>query len=140
MAEWVELTEAVALNAMPTDLAALYTSWVQSNPDKAARLAELTAESVAIWRDAVAANPANELDEDTTKVPMAGFRHALNTIIFNLGMEMGVQFAGEVYSLVARAEMWLRGVQSGSIPVGNAGASASPSYEPPDPAERTVEA
>ena len=140
MAEWVAVTEAVVVNALPTDLAALHTSWIGSNPDKAGRLAELTAETVAVYRDAVAANPANEVDEDPTKVPMAAYRHVLNTITFNLGMEMGIEFAAEVYSLISRAEIWLRGVQIGSIPVGNAAANASPSYTAPDATERTVQA
>ena len=112
---------------------------MQANPEKSDRLAELTAETVAIYRDAVAANPANELDEDDTKIPMVAYQHVLNTILFNLGMEMGLEFASEVYSLIARADIWLRGVQAGSIPVGNVAGDASPSYTAPDPEERTVE-
>ena len=138
MADWVAITEAVVTENMPTDMATLHTSWVQANPGKAGRLAALTAETVAIFRNAVRANPANEVDEDVTKVPMVAFRHAVNVIMFDLGMEMGVQFAAEVYSLFARAEIWLRGVQRGDIPVTAEDTVGSPSYAAPDPAERAV--
>jgi hypothetical protein len=139
MAQWTAMTEAVVLNAMPTDMAGLYATWIAANPSKATRLVELVAETVAVFRDAVACNPANEFDEDETKIPMSGFRHALNEITFNLGMEMGVEFPGEVYNLITRAEIWLRGVQSGSIPVGNIGANATPSYSPVEYVERVLE-
>jgi hypothetical protein len=132
MAQWTAMTEAVVLNAMPTDMAGLYATWIAANPSKATRLVELVAETVA-------GNPANEFDEDETKIPMSGFRHALNEITFNLGMEMGVEFPGEVYNLITRAEIWLRGVQSGSIPVGNIGANATPSYSPVEYVERVLE-
>lgn len=93
MSAWVEFTVAAVQNAMPTDLAALYASWVDANPGKANRLAELVAEELTTVREAVAANPANALDPNMNMVPATGFRHALNTVMFNVGMEMGAQFA-----------------------------------------------
>ena len=129
MSAWSELTLAVAQNAMPTDMAALYAAWVDTNPSKGSRVAELVSETVGLFRQAVAANPANELSDDPDMVPTTGFRHALNWIFFNLGMEMGVQFAPEVYSLMTRADIWLRMVQDGAFsPAGTAMGAGAPSY------------
>ena len=83
---------------------------------------------MATIRSAVSANPANVLDADVTKVPMVVFRHALNVILFNLGMEMGVQFSAEVYSLYVRSDIWLREVQRGEIPVRADVRGPKPSY------------
>ena len=132
MGAWTELTLAVVQNALPTDMATLYATWVDANAGKANRLSELVAEIRTTYREAVAANPANELDPDTDKVPAMGFRHALNSVIFNLGMEMGVQFAPEVYSLITRADIWLRMVQNGQIRVDSIAGQGTPSYSVPE--------
>jgi hypothetical protein len=55
------------------------------------------------------------MDEDLTMIPRTGYRHAFNLVVFNLGMEMGVQFAPEVYSLNMQANIWLRMVQTGKL-------------------------
>jgi len=130
--DWTELTVATVMNALPTDMATLYASWIDVNPAKVARLGELVAETVATYRAAVAANPRNELDLALNTVPATGFRHALNQIIFNLGMEMGVQFAPEVYSLITRADIWLRMVESGTLtPVETNEGHGTPSFRRP---------
>ncbi len=126
---WTELTVAVVENALPTDMATLYAAWLEANPGKAGRLAELVSEAVATFRQAVAADPLNQLDAATDTVPSTGFRHALNWVIFNLGMEMGVQFAPEVYQLTTRGDIWLRMVQAGTIkPVDTTAGDGTPSY------------
>ena len=132
MGAWTELTADVVRNAFPTDLATLYASWVDANPAKANRLNEIIAEVLRTFRTAVEANPANELDPDPNTVPVTGFRHAQNMVIFNLGMEMGIQFAPEVFTLIARAEIWLRMVQNGGIAVGTRVDRGTPSYEIPE--------
>jgi hypothetical protein len=133
MSAWTALTLAVVENALPTDMGNLYRSWVDANPGKAGRLAELVAETVENFRQAAAASLVNEVDVDPTTVPTTGFRHALNSVIFNLGMEMGVQFAPEVYTLTTRADIWLRMVQAGTLRIGlDAGAAPSPSYWRPE--------
>jgi hypothetical protein len=133
MAAWTELTASVVSNALPTDMGTLYASWIDANPAKANRLTELVGETRELFRQAVAGNPQCEVDADPNTVPTTGFRHALNTVIFNLGMEMGVQFAPEVYTLVTRADIWLRMVQNGGINPANTTAGAnSPSYRVPD--------
>ena len=106
---------AGVLNALPTDLAALYAKWIDANPGKSNRLSELVNEQVAAFRAAVATQPENVLDVALNTVPTTGYRHALTLAIFSLGMEMGVQFAPEVYTLVSRADIWLRMVQTGTL-------------------------
>lgn len=138
MATWTQLTVTVVQNAMPTDMAALYDAWLAAHPEKATRLAELVAEVLAIFRDAVDSHPQNQLNPDPATVPMTGFRHALNMVMFNLGMEMGVKFAPEVYALLTRADIWLRMVQTGGILVDSLAGEGTPSYEAPE-GERAVE-
>ena len=115
MSGWKELKVETVLNALPTDMGNLYRSWVDANPSKVNRLAEIVAETVNMFREAVAVYPWYVMEPDITMVPVSGFRHALDMVIFNLGMEMGVQFAPEVYSLVTQANVWLRMVQTGKI-------------------------
>ena len=132
MGAWTEFTVAVVTNAMPTDLGTLYASWVDAKPGKVNRLGELVAEVRNTFRKAVEANPANQLDEDPDTVPAPGFTHALNLVIFQLGMEMGAQFAPEVYGLNVQANIWLRMVQDGSIPVDSTAGDGTPSYSVPE--------
>ena len=111
---------------------ALYLVWVEGNPSKASRLAEIVAETVVSFREAVNTQQGVVMDENPTMIPATGYRHAFNLAVFNLGMEMGVQFAPEVYSLFVQANIWLRMVQTGKLrPVAceTAAAVGSPSYE-----------
>jgi hypothetical protein len=132
MSAWTELTVAVVENAMPTDLATLYRTWFDANPPKANRLVEIVDEVRSTYRRAVEVNPANRMDENPNTVPTVGFRHALNSVIFHMGMEMGVQFAPEVYTLITRGEIWLRMVQNGGILVDIDGSGGTPSYVAPE--------
>ena len=134
---WIQFSVDSVRNALPSDMATLYGTWVDANPAKANRLSELVAEMLQTFRAAVATNPANTVDVNPDTIPVTGFRHALNSVIFNLGMEMGVQFAPEVYALTTRADIWLRMVQDGGIPVGTAGNTGTPSYRIPE-AERWI--
>ena len=127
------MTEADVLEAMPTDMIAMYETWVTDNPDKEGRLGDLTLESVATCRTAVQSGSPAAMDSDETHVPATGYRHMINTTIFNLGVEMNFQFAQDFYSLVTRADIWLRAVQIGSISIPPAdGVMPAPSYEPPE--------
>ena len=131
MDAWTELTVDVVRNALPNDLATLYGSWVDANPAKANRMGELVAEVRSAFRVAVASNPWNGMDENPDTVPWVGFTHALNLVIFQLGMEMGTQFAPEVYGLNVQAQVWLRMVQSRQILVDRVSREGTPSYLPP---------
>lgn len=117
MTTWCPFTLAVVMNALPSDLGQLYTNWITAHPEKANRLAEIVAETRAAFRDAVSANLLNVMDAATDTLPNVGFRHALNVTIFNLGMEMGAQLSPEAYNQVTRADIWLRMVQNGAIPI-----------------------
>ena len=135
MDAWTGLTVAVVMNAMPTDMATLYASWVDANPSKVNRLQEIISEVLGAFRQAVASNPVCELNDDETTVPVAGFRHALNSVYHTLGMEMGMQFNAEVSSLLTRADIWVRMVAAGEInPLGDDVGAGTPSYEVPEPA------
>jgi len=139
MSNWSPLTEADVAEALPTDMVASYEAWVLANPDKEGRLGELTLEVVATCRAAVQSGSPAALDPDESKVPTSGYRHMVNTAIFHLGVEMNFEFTQNFYSLVTRADIWLRGVQVGSIPIPvDDGAQSSPSYEPPEPAGRVL--
>ena len=129
---WTELTVEAVQNALPSDLATLYASWVEANPTKANRFGELVAEVRKTFRTAVEANPANQLDVNPNTVPTTGFRHAINMVIFNLGMEMGVQLSSEADGLITRADIWLRMVQNGGIPIDSMAGEGSPSYRAPE--------
>ena len=127
MADWPVLTVTTILNVMPTDLKNMYASWIEGNADKVDRLSELVTESVAIFREVV---DESLRDEDETTVPITGYRHAINMIIFNLGMEMGVEFASEVFSLFSQANTWLRMTERGGLG-GAVAIVGTPSYTQP---------
>ena len=129
MSGWTELTAEKVLAGLPTDMGNLYRSWVEGNPSKVNRLAELVSETVDAFREAVNTQPEVIMDEEATRIPATGYRHAFNLVVFNLGMEMGVQFAPEVYSLFVQANVWLRMVQTGKLrPVAWVGANGTPRY------------
>ena len=131
MNTWSVLTSEIVLENLPTDMTALYAQWVDVEPGRAARIGVLTEETVAVCRAAVAARYSGLLDPDETKVPTAGLRHLLNLVVFNLGMEMGVQFAPEVFTLFQRADTWLRGLEFGTVGLAAGETEPAPSYEMP---------
>ncbi len=130
MAAWTEFTLAVVEEALPTDVKGFYDAWVARDAGRAGRLGELVDETVSLFRQAVASNPANVLDPDETKIPVTGYRHALNMLVFNLAMETGAELVPEVYTLMMRADIWLRLVQRGQIQPDPQNANrGTPSYE-----------
>jgi len=137
VSDWTALTLAGVQNAMPTDLAALHAAWIDTNAGKAGRLQELVDEAVRMFRASVAANPLNVLDAETDTVPTTGYWHALNWVIFNIAMEMGAPLSPEAYTVVTRADVYLRMVANGGIPVSYAD-GGSPSYEVPEEDRRVL--
>jgi hypothetical protein len=129
---WTVLNVETVMRALPSDLKTLYGSWVEANPMKANRLGELVDEIRRTFRRAVEANPANQLDDNPETVPVTGFRHAINSVMFNLGMEMGAEFSSAVDGLITRADIWLRMVQNGGIPIDTAAGEGAPSYRVPE--------
>jgi hypothetical protein len=59
-------------------------------------LEELIGETARLFRMSVASNPENVMDPDETKIPVTGYRHALNALLFNLMMETGAEMVPEV--------------------------------------------
>jgi hypothetical protein len=126
---WTEFSLAVVENALPSDVRAHYQAWVAVHPEKAGRLGELVEETLSLFRQAVASNPGGALDAGESMIPVTGFRHAMNVLVFNLAMESGAELVPEVYQLMMRADVWLRMVQRGQIVPDPQGASdATPSY------------
>ncbi len=115
MSGWTALTASKVEAVLPTDMGNLYRSWVEGNPSKGGRLVELVASTVEAFREAVKTQRWVVMHEDPTMIPATGYQHAVNLVVFNLGMEMGVQFAPEVYSLHTQANIWLRMVQAGTM-------------------------
>jgi hypothetical protein len=111
----MELTAEKAEAALPTDMGNLYRSWVEGNPSKVNRLAEIVAVTVEAFRQSVKTHGGILMEEAPSMIPTTGYQHAFNLVVFNLGMEMGVQFAPEVYSLNVQANVWLRMVQTGRL-------------------------
>ncbi len=129
MSAWTPFSLAVVEEMLPTDVKAFHAAWVAAAPGRSGRLAALVAETARLFRQAVASYPGNALDPDETMIPTTGFRHALNMLLFNLTMEMSAVVTPEVYTLVVRADIWLRLVQRGFIVPDPAGLEAgSPSY------------
>ena len=128
MSGWTQFTVETVKNGMPTDMDNLYRTWVEANPSKVNRLKEHVAATLASFREAVRTQAWVVMDEDPDMIPVTGLQHAVNMVVFNLGMEMGVQFAPEVYGLNVQANIWLRMVQGGSVKTVEAASSGSPSY------------
>ena len=129
MGAWTEFTLAVVENALPSDVKTYFASWAAAHPESPGRLAEIVEETRNQFRQAVASNPANVLDPDETLIPVTGFRHALNTLVFNLAMGTGAELVPEVYQLMMRADVWLRMVQRGQIVPDPQGSNeGTPSY------------
>lgn len=128
---WVDFTLESVLKAFPPGLEAHYAEWLQNYPGKEGRLAELVAETVAVFRSAVASNAGNEMDPVLTRIPVTGYRHALNYLLFNLRQESGAHLAAEEYTLMTRADIWLRMAQTRKLrpPPGNL-TGGKPSYRP----------
>lgn len=135
------MTVAKVEAGLPTDMGNLYRSWVEGNASKASRLAEIVAETVVAFRDAVETQSGVVMDVDPAKIPTTGYRHAFNLVVFNLGMEMGVQFAPEVYSLFVQANIWLRMVATGKMRPGKweTAAAGTPRYQTTDCRLRTAD-
>ena len=131
--EWITLDESAVTAHLPTDLAGAYQSWLAANPDKAGRLAELTANTVAEFRDNIRTNPVNTLDEDPTKIPQSCVRHAESIICFQLAMEMGVDLDTEGNQSMTRADIFLRQISFKRFTTkgGDGAESASPAYSVP---------
>lgn len=126
---WIALNEAKVLADFPSDLRTVYDAWLVAHPDKAGRLAQITADAVAEFRDAITNNSANHLDTDETKLPESCIRSA-EIIIFNtLANEMGHTPSASDTQAMTRADLFLRQIGYGHFTAKGASApEPSPSY------------
>jgi hypothetical protein len=144
MSVWTEFSSETVWALLPTDVRAFYTQWITNYPEKEGRLEELVLETAQLFRQAAASNPENVIDPDERMVPVTGFRHAVNTLLYNLMMEAGAELVPEVYTLTTRADIWLRQVQRGVVVIETAVEEAplvyagSPSYGEAVLAERSL--
>ena len=134
MSDWITFDAAHVLGAMPVDLAQSYEYWIQANPEKEARFAQLITEVVSEFRGALGTNPRNEIDPDPDKLPMSCARHAELLVIARLRYELGqVMYEGDV-QYVIRAEIFLRQLYVSRVPLepGDEDAKGWPTYTAPD--------
>ncbi len=121
-------TEYVAA-IMSSDLLSAYQAWLVSHPDKAGRLAVIIQQTAAEFRSAIQANGLPLSDDRETALPESCLRHAQTTILFELKKEIGITMSESENAAAVRADVFLRGIWNGIIPVTADPASQSPSYK-----------
>ena len=137
--DWVKLDEAKLLADLPTGMAAPYDAWVLANPAKAGRLAELGAQILAQFRDAIATNPANDLDPDPDKLPAGCIRSAEDLIYVSLRREIPLPVLVADGQAATRAEMFLRQIAYGRyLPDQADEPEPSPRFREPTATTRTL--
>jgi len=126
---FIELTSEYMTAVMPSTLLSSYTSWLVSNPDKSGRLAEIIQQTTAEFRSAIQANGLPLTDDRPTALPESCVRHAQSTILFELRKEIGINLTESENIAAVRADVFLRGVWTGTIPVTADPQSHSPSFQ-----------
>ena len=123
------LTEAHLESVMSSDLLADYQAWLVANPEKEGRLAEIIQQTVAEFRSAIQANGLPLSDDAPTALPESCLRHAQSTILFELRKEIGINLTESENIAAVRADIFLRGIWTGTIPVTADPQSHSPSFQ-----------
>ncbi len=125
---WITLDTQKVLDDFPTNLTQPYLTWLTNNPTKAGRLTEITANTVAEFRSAIATDPANILDPDRAKVPENCIRSAEVIIIDTLRAEMGQTLSPADEQAMTRAEIFLRQIGYGHLSIQDESHEPTPSY------------
>ena len=137
--DWVKLDGAKLLADLPTGMVAPYDAWVLANPAKAGRLAELGAQIVAQFRDAIATNPVNAIDPDPDTLPAGCIRSAEDLIYVSLRREIPLPVVVADGQAATRAEMFLRQIAYGRyLPDQAEQPDPTPRYREPIASERTL--
>ena len=123
------LTEAHLESVMHEDLLSDYERWVDKNPSKEGRLEAIIQQTAAEFRSAIQANGLPLSDESPTALPESCVRHAQSTILFELRKEIGVNLTESENIAAVRADIFLRGIWTGTIPVTADPQSHSPSFQ-----------
>jgi len=126
---WKELTVAYIESIMSPSLYSSYEQWLSDNPGKTGRLADIISDTVAEFRNALLANAAPVPSDSSNAVHVACVRHAQTTILFELKKEIGLALSEAENAAAIRADVFLRGIWIGSIPI-VAVAPPLPSYAP----------
>jgi hypothetical protein len=121
----VEFIQSVMSAALLSD----YQAWLVSHPDKDGRLATIIQQTAAEFRSAIQANGLPLSDDRGNALPESCLRHAQTTILFELKKELGQTLSEAENAAAVRADVFLRGIWMGSIPVTADPAAQSPSYQ-----------
>ncbi|QHI68465.1 hypothetical protein [Tichowtungia aerotolerans] len=108
---------------------ASYQAWLTDNPEKAGRLADIIEMTAIEYRSAMEANTLPVPDTSVPAVHESCVRHAQTTILFELKKEIGLTLTEAENAAVIRADVFLRAVWMGSIPI-TISPQPSPSYAP----------
>ncbi len=129
---WIDLTVEYIESVMSADLLSDYQAWLVSHPDKEGRLATIIQQTAAEFRSAIQANGLPLSDDRENALPESCLRHAQTTILFELKKELGQTMSEAENAAAVRADVFLRGIWMGSIPVTADPQSNSPSYKGTD--------
>ena len=121
----VEYLESV----MSADLLSDYQAWLIANPEKEGRLVTIIQQTAAEFRSAIQANGLPLSDDRENALPESCLRHAQTTILFELKKELGQTMSEAENAAAVRADVFLRGIWMGSIPVTADPSAQSPSYK-----------
>jgi hypothetical protein len=127
---FVLLTTEYLESVMSADLLSDYQAWLVANPAKDDRLAGIIQQTAAEFRSAILANGLPLSDESPTALPESCVRHAQTTILFELKKEIGQTMSEAENAAAVRADVFLRGIWFGSIPVTADPSAQSPSFSP----------
>jgi hypothetical protein len=114
---WKEFTVAYIESIMSPSLYSSYEQWLVDNPGKAGRLDDIIGDTVAEYRNAMLANAAPVPSESLNAIHESCVRHAQTTIIFELKKEIGLTPSESANAAAIRADVFLRGIWIGSIPI-----------------------
>jgi hypothetical protein len=126
---WKELTVSYIESIMSPSVYASYQQWLSDNPEKAGRLADIISNTATEYRAAMAANAAPVPSTSDTAIHESCVRHAQTTILFELKKEIGLAISEAENAAAIRADVFLRAVWMGSIPI-TVSTQPSPSYAP----------
>jgi hypothetical protein len=114
---WKEFTVAYIESIMSPSLYASYEQWLIDNPGKASRLADIISDTAAEYRNAMLANAAPVPSDPLDAIHVSCVRHAQTTILFELKKEIGLTATEAENAAAIRADVFLRGIWIGSIPI-----------------------
>jgi len=126
---WKELTVSYIESIMSPSVYASYQQWLSDNPEKAGRLADIISNTATEYRSAMAANAAPVPSTSETAIHESCVRHAQTTVLFELKKEIGLSISEAENAAAIRADVFLRAVWMGSIPI-TVLPQPSPSYAP----------